>query len=207
MILSDRNIKSARGTGAIGIEPFTLDQLQSSSYDVRLGWKFKLLQPNCGGLIDPKLPTEYKEIDLWRRINSSNPEDRCYLLFPGSCVLGTTIERFRLSASYVGRLEGKSSLGRLGLAVHSTAGFFDAGFEGEATLELINHSGFPMRIYPEMKIGQMSFHVLSSPAERPYGSEGLGSKYLDQEGPTESRMHLNFGNPVIDHERYAAEHD
>jgi len=188
VILSDRNIISAMENGTLLIDPFTTDRLQPASVDLLLGWTFKKLLPNCGGLIDPKLPAKYDEDDL--RIGPR--AERVFYLLPGDVVLGTSIERFHFGAGIVGRLEGKSSLARLGLLVHSTAGFFDPGFEGEATLELINMTQFPIKLYPEMKIAQMSFHNLSSPAMRPYGHPDLGSKYIGQTGPTESRMHLNF---------------
>lgn len=186
MILSDRNIISSLANGTIGIDPFDSTRLQPASVDLLLGWTFKHLHANDGNMINPKLPADYLEVDLRKG------PPRPFKLLPGEVVLGTTIERFTFSAGVVGRLEGKSSLARLGLLVHSTAGFFDPGFEGEATLELINMSRWAIQLWPEMKIAQMSFHTLSSPAMRPYGHPDLGSKYIDQQGPTESRMHMNF---------------
>lgn len=136
-------------------------------------------------MIDPMMPAEYVELTV------DGNEARFYLL-PGELVLATTVERVRLSPALSATFEGKSSIGRLGLLVHVSAGFFDAGFNGQATLELVNLTQWPIILYPGMKIGQMSFVVLSSPALRPYGHPGLGSKYIDQEGPTGSLMHLNF---------------
>jgi dCTP deaminase len=114
------------------------------------------------------------------------------ILHPGEFVLGSTVERVRLPEDLVARLEGKSSLGRLGLLIHSTAGFVDAGWDGHLTLELSNVANLPITVYPEMKIGQISFLQMSTPAERPYGSSGLGSKYQGQRGPTPSRYEENF---------------
>ena len=116
------------------------------------------------------------------------------MLHPGEFVLGSTVERVRLPDDLVGRLEGKSSLGRLGLLIHSTAGFVDAGWDGHLTLELSNVANLPITLYPGMKIGQISFLRMTTPAAVPYGSAGLGSKYQHQRGPTPSRYFENFRN-------------
>ncbi len=115
-----------------------------------------------------------------------------FILHPGEFVLGATLERVRLGNDIVARLEGKSSLGRVGLLIHSTAGFVDPGFDGYLTLELSNVANLPIAIYPGMKIGQISFYQLSTDADNPYGSDAAGSKYQGQRGPTPSRIHEDF---------------
>ncbi|MCL1598027.1 MAG: dCTP deaminase, partial [Actinomycetia bacterium] len=138
-------------------------------------------------LIDPKAP----QGDLTTGVEAT--EDNPFILHPGEFVLGSTLETISLSDSVVARLEGKSSLGRLGLLIHSTAGFIDPGFVGQVTLELSNVANLPIAIYPNMKIGQISFYQMTTPAEFPYGSPELGSKYQGQIGPTPSQMHKDFG--------------
>jgi dCTP deaminase len=188
MILSDSDIMVYLAGGGLVIDPFDTSRLQPASVDLLLGFQFKLLRANSHGKIDPKLPAEYQEID-----RSENPH-LPFSLISGEVALGTTIERFRFPAGLVGRLEGKSSLARIGLLIHSTAGFVDPGFGGHVTLELINASRYPILLYPTMPIAQMSFHVLSRPALRPYGHPQLGSKYVGKQadGAVGSLGHLNF---------------
>ena len=186
MVLSDRTIARLIDEGRIGIDPYDPALLQPSSVDVRVDRFFRVFHNARYPYIDVKQPqeglTELVEID----------EDRPFILHPGEFVLGSTLERIQLPDDLVARLEGKSSLGRLGLLIHSTAGFIDPGWDGHVTLELSNVANLPITIYPEMKIGQLSFVQLSEPAERPYGSEGIGSKYQGQRGPTPSRYYKNF---------------
>lgn len=186
-ILSDITIKACIKAGYIGIDPYVEDNVQPASIDLRLGREFRWFGDVVGAqhVIDPREQQEMRTSDTFT-------EDDAFVLLPGQFALGTTIERVRLSASIVGRLEGKSSLGRLGLTVHSTAGFFDPGFEGTATLEFFNMTNSPIRLIPGMKVCQMSFHRMTTPAERPYGSKGLGSKYQGQDGTVPSKMHENW---------------
>jgi dCTP deaminase len=185
MVLSDRTIRRLLDEGRIGIDPYGDDLLQPSSVDVRVDRYFRVFHNARYPFIDVKQPmddlTELVEID-------SEP----FILHPGEFVLGSTLERIRLPDDLVARLEGKSSLGRLGLLIHSTAGFIDPGWDGHVTLELSNVANLPITIYRAMKIGQLSFVQLTEPAERPYGAGGLGSKYQGQQGPTPSRYWKNF---------------
>ena len=189
MVLSDRTISRLLDEGRIEIEPYDPTLLQPSSVDVRVDRFFRVFHNARYAFIDVKKPqedlTELVEID----------EERPFILHPGEFVLGSTLERVTLPDDLVARLEGKSSLGRLGLLIHSTAGFIDPGWDGHVTLELSNVANLPITIYPGMKIGQLSFVQLSEPAERPYGSEGIGSKYQGQRGPTPSRYWQNFESP------------
>ncbi len=185
MVLSDRTIRRLLDEGRIGIDPYDEALLQPSSVDVRVDRYFRVFHNARYPFIDVKQPmddlTELVEID-------SEP----FILHPGEFVLGSTLERIRLPDDLVARLEGKSSLGRLGLLIHSTAGFIDPGWDGHVTLELSNVANLPITIYYGMKIGQLSFVQLSEPAESPYGTATLGSKYQGQAGPTPSRYWRNF---------------
>lgn len=184
MIFSDRTIREALTAGRIEIDPFDESYVQPSSVDLRVDRFFRVFENHRYTHIDPKRPQE----DLTVLVETG--PDEPFVLHPGEFVLGSTLERVRLADDVVARLEGKSSLGRLGLLIHSTAGFVDPGFDGYLTLELSNVARLPISIYPGMKIGQISFYALSTPADRPYGS--AGSKYQGQRGPTPSRIHRDF---------------
>ena len=186
MVLSDRSINEALDGGRIAVEPLDRSLVQPSSIDVRVGRHFRVFRNNRRPYIDVREPAE----GLTELMEAE--EDDPFILHPGEFVLGATLERVRIGDDLVGRLEGKSSLGRLGLLIHSTAGFIDPGFEGTITLELSNVATLPITIYPGMKIGQISFLQMTTPADRPYGSGALASKYKGQVEPTESRYHLNF---------------
>jgi dCTP deaminase len=186
VILSDRDLRKAIGDGNIVIDPFDDSCIQPSSVDVRLDRLFRVFRNHTAGIIDVKLDLT----DLTELIEI--PPDGVFMLHPGEFVLGSTEERIALPDDIVARIEGKSSLGRLGLLIHSTAGFIDPGWDGHVTLELSNVANLPITIYAGMKIGQLSFVQLSEAAERPYGSEGIGSKYQGQRGPTPSRYWQNF---------------
>ena len=185
MVLSDRTISRLLEEGRIEIDPYDPALLQPSSVDVRVDRYFRVFRNNLYPYIDVKTAqedlTELVEID-----------DAPFILHPGEFVLGSTLERVRLPDDIVGRLDGKSSLGRLGLLIHSTAGFIDPGWDGHVTLELSNVANLPITIYREMKIGQLSFVQMTEPAAAPYGSGAIGSKYQGQKGPTPSRYHKNF---------------
>ena len=186
MVLSDRTIARLLGEGRIEIDPYDPSLLQPSSVDVRVDRYFRVFHNARYPFIDVKQPqdalTEEVEVD----------GDEPFILHPGEFVLGSTLERVRLPDDLVARLEGKSSLGRLGLLIHSTAGFIDPGFDGHVTLELSNVANLPIALYYGMKIGQISFFKMSSAVDRPYGSPELGSKYQGQQGPTPSRYWRNF---------------
>lgn len=189
MFLSDRGIRAALSTGRIRIDPYVDENVQPASIDLTLDRFFKtiLSGEQHGDLTDPRFPTVYAESEC-----SESGRDG-YILGPGEFVLGSTVERIELCDTVLGRLEGKSSLGRIGLTAHITAGFFDPGFCGYATLELFNASPRGIVLWPGMKICQMSFANLSSPAMKPYGHEDLGSKYQNQErGPQGSQMFRNW---------------
>jgi dCTP deaminase len=185
MVLSDRTIARLLDEGQIEIEPYDPSLLQPSSVDVRVDRLFRVFRNNRASYIDVK-----KEQDLTELVEIDG--DDPFILHPGEFVLGSTLERVRLPDDLVARLEGKSSLGRLGLLIHSTAGFVDPGFDGHVTLELSNVANLPITLYYGMKIGQISFMQLSEPAANPYGSGALGSKYQGQRGPTPSRYWQNF---------------
>ncbi|HEY7003128.1 MAG TPA: dCTP deaminase [Gaiellaceae bacterium] len=187
MVLSDRTIRRLLEEGRIGIEPYEEALLQPSSLDVRVDRLFRVFRNSRYPYIDVKEPME----ELTELVEVSD-EDQPFILHPGEFVLGSTLERVTLPDDLVARLEGKSSLGRLGLLIHSTAGFIDPGWDGHVTLELSNVANLPITIYHGMKIGQLSFVQLSEPAESPYGASGLGSKYQGQQGPTPSRYWKNF---------------
>ena len=186
MILSDRDIQAALDKGRIAIDPLASRAVQPSSIDLRVGNGFRVFANHRYPYID----TRKEQPQLTDLIEVSEGEP--FMLHPGEFVLGTTLEKVTLPDDLVARLEGKSSLGRLGLLIHSTAGFVDAGFSGGLTLELSNVATLPIAIYPGMKIGQIAFFTLTSPAEVPYGSRQLGSKYMGQQGPTASRYFENF---------------
>ncbi|MEX0795694.1 MAG: dCTP deaminase [Acidimicrobiia bacterium] len=187
MIYSDRTIKESISSGKIAIEPYEPSFVQPSSVDLRVGNGFRVFVNHRYSEIDPRAP----QADLTQLVEVGDEE--AFMLHPGEFVLGSTLERVRLGVDVVARLEGKSSLGRLGLLIHSTAGFIDPGFEGHITLELSNVATLPIAIYPGMKIGQISFYQMTTAAEYPYGSPELGSKYQGQSGPTASRSHRDFG--------------
>ncbi|MCA0346063.1 MAG: dCTP deaminase [Actinobacteria bacterium] len=186
MLLSDRDIKAELESGRIGLTPSEAEMVQPSSVDVRLDRYFRLFDNHKYAVINPA----EEQPELTRLIEVDPAEG--FILHPGEFVLGSTYEKVSLPDDIAARLEGKSSLGRLGLLTHSTAGFIDPGFEGHVTLELSNVATLPIRLWPGMKIGQLCFFKLSSPAERPYGSGATYSRYLGQRGPTASRSHQNF---------------
>ncbi len=189
MILSDRTIRDALASGRIGIDPLAEDAIQPSSVDVRLGSSFRVFANHRYPYIDVRAD----QPDLTELVES---QDEPFVLHPGEFVLGSTLERITLPDDVVARLEGKSSLARLGLVIHSTAGFIDAGFDGDVTLELSNVATLPILLYPGMKVAQFAFFTLDQPAEFPYGSKATGSKYQGQSGPTASRYHLNVVPPL-----------
>ena len=189
MVLSDRTIRRLIAEGRIGIEPFEPALMQPSSLDVRVDRYFRVFRNARYPYIDVK-----KEMpDLTEVVEVGGGEP--FILHPGEFVLGSTSERVSLPDDMVARLEGKSSLGRLGLLIHSTAGYVDPGWDGYLTLELSNVANLPITIYPGMKIGQISFFRLTTPAERPYGSRQTRSKYQGQRGPTASRFFEEFRDP------------
>jgi dCTP deaminase len=188
VVLSDRTIRRLLGEGRIGIDPYEPSLMQPSSLDVRVDRYFRVFRNSRYPFIDVKARQE----DLTELVEVA--DDEAFILHPGEFVLGSTLERVTLPDDLVARLEGKSSLGRLGLLIHSTAGFIDPGWDGHVTLELSNVANLPITIYAGMKIGQLSFVQLSETAERPYGSEGIGSKYQGQRGPTPSRYWQNFAD-------------
>jgi dCTP deaminase len=186
VILSDRTIKDELAAGRIVIEPLDESCIQPSSVDLHIDGSFRVFRNHTMGIIDVKQNLE----DLTELVEIA--EDDVFILHPGEFVLGSTAERVALPADLVARLEGKSSLGRLGLLIHSTAGFVDAGWDGHLTLELSNVATLPITLYPGMKIGQLSFIQMTTPADNPYGSAAVGSKYQGQRGPTPSRYWENF---------------
>jgi dCTP deaminase len=186
MVLSDRTIRHELCEGNIVIDPLADDAIQPASVDLRLGDKFRVFRNAQIPFLDVK--REYPDLTELVTIEGDDP----FILHPGEFALAVTYERVKLPADVVGRLEGKSSLGRLGLLIHSTAGYVDPGWDGYLTLELSNVANLPIALYHRMKVSQISFFRLSEPAEHPYGSSALGSKYQNQEGPTPSRYFLNF---------------
>ncbi len=191
MLLSDRDILAEIDAGRIGLDPFEPGMIQPSSIDVRLDTFFRVFDNHKYPHIDPAAD----QSDLTREIEVEG--DDAFILHPGEFVLGSTYERVTLPDDIAARLEGKSSLGRLGLMTHSTAGFIDPGFSGHVTLELANVATLPIKLYPGMKIGQVCYFRLTSPAENPYGSTAYGSRYQGQRGPTASRSHANFHRTQI----------
>jgi dCTP deaminase len=186
VILSDVTIREELAAGRIIIDPLGDDAIQPSSVDLHVDRYLRVFRNDTTPYIDPKQHQE----DLTELVEVG--EDGAFILHPGEFVLGSTLERVALPDDLVARLEGKSSLGRLGLLIHSTAGFVDAGWDGHLTLELSNVANLPIALYPGMKIGQISFLRMTSAAEHPYGSDTTGSKYQGQRGPTPSRYYLNF---------------
>ncbi len=186
MLLSDRDIKAEVGSGRVRLEPYDEAMVQPSSIDVRLDRFFRLFDNHKYPYIDPA----QDQPDLTRLVEVERSES--FVLHPGEFVLGSSYEVVSLPDDIAARLEGKSSLGRLGLLTHSTAGFVDPGFTGHVTLELSNVATLPIMLWPGMKIGQLCFFRLSSAAESPYGSEKYGSRYQGQRGPTASRSFQGF---------------
>ncbi|HET8593549.1 MAG TPA: dCTP deaminase [Solirubrobacterales bacterium] len=186
MVLSDQTIKAEIEAGRIVFDPFDPALIQPSSVDVRVDRSFRVFHNARRPYIDVRQPME----DLTELVEVEGEEP--FILHPGEFVLGQTLERVKLPDDLVARLEGKSSLGRLGLLIHSTAGFVDSGWEGNLTLELSNVANLPITIYHRMPIGQISFMRMDAPVQRPYGSEETGSKYQGQAEPTPSRFYLNF---------------
>jgi len=184
--MSDRDIRAQIEAGNIGLEPLNLELIQPSSIDVRLDRFFRLFDNHKYAYIDPR----EEQAELTHLVEVAS--DEAFILHPGEFVLGSTFEFVSLPDNIAARLEGKSSLGRLGLLTHSTAGFVDPGFNGHVTLELANVSNLPIKLWPGMKVGQLCFFQLSSPAETPYGSAKYLNRYQGQRGPTASRSHQNF---------------
>jgi dCTP deaminase len=186
VILSDRDLRAEIDGGRIIIEPYDATCVQPSSIDVKVSNLFRVFRNHTAAVLDVK-----KDLSDLTELVEVEP-DGVFMLHPGEFVLGSTLERVAVPYDLVARVEGKSSLGRLGLLIHSTAGFVDAGFDGHVTLELANVANLPITLYPGMKIGQISFMKMTSPAEKPYGSGANGSKYQGQRGPTPSRYFENF---------------
>jgi dCTP deaminase len=191
VLLSDRDILTELDSGRVQLDPLTRDMIQPSSIDVRLDKFFRVFDNHKYPHIDPAAD----QSDLTRQVEVNS--DETFVLHPGEFVLGSTYEVVTLPDDIAARLEGKSSLGRLGLLTHSTAGFIDPGFSGHVTLELANVATLPIKLYPGMKIGQLCFFRLSSPADNPYGSAKYGSRYQGQRGPTPSKSHTNFHRTEI----------
>ncbi len=186
MVLSDRSIAEALASGRLVIEPIAEEALQPASVDIRLDRQFRVFRNYRDSYIDVREPVEgLTELETIE-------DDQPFVLHPGEFVLGSTLERVALPADLVARVEGKSSLGRLGLLVHATAGYVDPGWDGHLTMELSNVANLPIRLYYGMKIGQLSFLELTTAAEHPYGSAQLRSKYQGQTGPTASRGYTDY---------------
>jgi dCTP deaminase len=186
VVLSDKTIRSEIEAGRIVVDPYDPDLIQPSSIDVRVDRRFRVFRNNRTAVIDPRV--EQPELTELVEITGDEP----FILHPGEFVLGATYERVGLPDDLVARLEGKSSLGRLGLLIHSTAGYVDPGWEGTLTLELSNVANLPIKLYDGMKIGQISFQRLSSAVEVAYGDARIGSRYRGQTDPTASRYHADF---------------
>ena len=186
VVLSDRSIKEALDLGRIIVNPIGENAIQPASLDIRLDREFRVFRNHRDSFIDIRTPmeslTEIETID----------DDQAFVLHPNEFVLGSTIELVELPNDIVARVEGKSSLGRLGLLVHATAGYVDPGWQGKLTMELSNVSNLPIKLYYNMKIGQLSFFELSTPSDNPYGSSALKSKYQNQEGPTASKGYSDY---------------
>lgn len=191
MLLSDRDIQAEIDANRIVLDPWDVAMLQPSSIDVRLDRFFRVFENHRYPHIDPA----EDQSDLTREVEPAGDEP--FILHPGEFVLGSTYEGISLPADIAARVEGKSSLGRLGLLTHATAGFVDPGFSGHVTLELANVATLPIKLYPGMKIGQFCFFRLTSPAQQPYGSAKYGSRYQGQRGPTPSRSYENFHRTQI----------
>jgi dCTP deaminase len=191
VLLSDRDIRKELKDGRVGVEPFEEAMIQPSSVDVRLDKFFRVFENHKYSVIDPSI----EQPELTREVIAEDGEH--FILHPGEFVLASTYEVITLPDDIAGRLEGKSSLGRLGLLTHSTAGFIDPGFSVHITLELSNVANLPVKLFPGMKIGQLCLIKLSSPAEHPYGSAIYASRYQGQRGPTPSRSFMNFHQSKI----------
>jgi dCTP deaminase len=191
VLLSDRDILAEIDADRVRLDPLDRGMIQPSSIDVRLDKFFRVFDNHKYPHIDPAAD----QSDLTREVEVGGGEE--FILHPGEFVLGSTYELVTLPDDVAARLEGKSSLGRLGLLTHSTAGFIDPGFSGHVTLELANVATLPIKLYPGMKIGQLCFFRLTSPAENPYGSAVYGSRYQGQRGPTPSRSHASFHRTAI----------
>jgi dCTP deaminase len=189
VVLSDRSIRQEIDGGRIQIDPYDERLVQPSSVDVRVDRRFRVFRNSRYPYIDVRQPMD----ELTEPVEVEGEEP--FILHPGEFVLGATLERISLPDDLVARLDGKSSLGRLGLQVHSTAGLADPGFTGQITLELSNMTRLPISLYPGMRIAQLVFEMLSTPADRPYGHGGLNSKYQGQSGPTPSQYWRNFAQP------------
>ncbi|AUI53135.1 dCTP deaminase [Arthrobacter crystallopoietes] len=192
MLISDRDIRAELDAERIVLDPFLPEMIQPSSVDVRIDRFFRLFDNHKYAHIDPQL----EQPDLTRLVEVD--PDEPFILHPGEFVLGSTYEMVTLPEDIAARLEGKSSLGRLGLLTHSTAGFIDPGFSGHVTLELSNMATLPIKLWPGSKIGQLCFFRLTSPAEHAYGSGQYGNRYQGQRGPTASRSYLNFHRTTIE---------
>ncbi|KQX61990.1 dCTP deaminase [Angustibacter sp. Root456] len=186
MLLSDRDITAEIDAGRVVLDPYDPAMLQPSSVDIRLDRFFRLFDNHKYAVIDPA----EDQPDLTRLVEVD--PDEPFVLHPGEFVLGSVYETVTLPDDVAARVEGKSSLGRLGLLTHATAGFIDPGFSGHVTLELSNVATLPIKLWPGMKIGQLCFFRLSSAADHPYGSEKYGSRYQGQRGPTASRSYQSF---------------
>ena len=191
MLLSDGDIRAELDSGRVGLDPFDPGMVQPSSVDVRLDRFFRVFENHRYPHIDPSV----EQPELTRLVEPDGDEP--FILHPGEFALASTYEVVTLPDDVAGRLEGKSSLGRLGLLTHSTAGFIDPGFSGHVTLELSNVATLPIKLWPGMKIGQLCLFRLPSPAEHPYGSAKYGSRYQGQRGPTPSKSFLNFHRTPI----------
>src|SRR3954449_5537606 len=185
-VLADRDIRAALEAGQVRIDPYDPRDLQPSSVDLHLDADFRVFRNNRYPYIDVRAP----QPDLTELVTIA--ADEPFILHPNEFVLGQTLEWVELPDDLVGRIEGKSSLGRLGLLIHSTAGYVDPGFKGNLTLELSNVANLPIALYRGMKIGQISFTKMTSKVERPYGSRDLGSKYQGQSSPTASQFFKDF---------------
>lgn len=186
VLLSDHDIRAELESGRVRLDPYEPAMIQPSSIDVRLDKYFRLFDNHRYAVIDPAM--EQPELTRLVEVPTGEP----LVLHPGEFVLGSTYEQVTLPDDVAARLEGKSSLGRLGLLTHSTAGFVDPGFTGHVTLELSNVATLPIQLWPGMKVGQLCFFRLSSPADQPYGAGASGSRYQGQRGPTASRSWMNF---------------
>ena len=192
MILSDRTLREQLAAERIVIEPLAEALIQPSSIDVRISHLFRVFRNHTAGVIDVKQDQTAMTELVEMPVDEHGVGDEPFMLHPGEFVLGSTLERVKVPVDLVARIEGKSSLGRLGLLIHSTAGFVDAGWNGQLTLELSNVASLPITLYPGMKIGQISFMQMTTPADQPYGSGEVRSKYQDQIGPVASRYWENF---------------
>ena len=186
MVLSDRDITEALASGRLVVDPIGENAVQPASLDIRLDRHFRVFRNHRATVIDPRAEMEELTVPV------SIEDDEPFVLHPGEFVLGSTLERVKLADDLVARVEGKSSLGRLGLLVHATAGYVDPGWDGQLTLELSNVATLPIKLYYNMKIGQLSFQSLSSPAARPYGHPDLKSRYQGQTKPAASRFFRDF---------------